>query len=63
MLDENRELVYKGPLKRSQGDNTDLQLFLFDHALLVVKAKSKHEQFKVHRKVNPFIPPPAILHV
>ena len=53
LLDENRELVYKGPLKRAQGDNTDLQLFLFDHALLVVKAKTKLEQFKVHRKPIP----------
>ncbi|KAF8311473.1 RhoGEF Rgf2 [Clavulina sp. PMI_390] len=53
LLDENRELVYKGPLKRAQGDNVDLQLFLFDHALLVVKSKTKHEQFKVHRKPIP----------
>ncbi|KAG8917238.1 RHO1 GDP-GTP exchange protein 2, partial [Tulasnella sp. 408] len=52
LRDENRELLYKGTLKRrgGQGDNGDLQVFLFDHALLMVKAKTKHEQFRVYKR-------------
>jgi hypothetical protein len=49
--------VYKGPLKRRGGtasENGDLQIFLFDHALLMVKSKvvNKHEQLKVFRRVS-----------
>ncbi|KAG8914297.1 RHO1 GDP-GTP exchange protein 2 [Tulasnella sp. 408] len=55
LRDENRELVYKGTLQRRgwQGDNGDLQVFLFDHALLMVKAKTKHEQFRVYKRPIP----------
>ncbi|KIO19426.1 hypothetical protein M407DRAFT_16121 [Tulasnella calospora MUT 4182] len=55
LRDENRELLYKGTLKRrgGQGDNGDLQVFLFDHALLMVKAKTKHEQFRVYKRPIP----------
>ncbi|KDQ19199.1 hypothetical protein BOTBODRAFT_171136 [Botryobasidium botryosum FD-172 SS1] len=56
LTDENRELVYKGMLKRrggNQNENGDLQIFLFDHALLMVKAKNKQEQYKVFRKPIP----------
>ena len=35
-----------------QGDAGDLQVYLFDHALLMVKQKSKHEQSKVYRRVS-----------
>lgn len=42
--------MYKGPLKK-QGDNAELQVFLFDHALLMVKQKNKLEQYKVYRPV------------
>ena len=57
MRDKNRELVYKGPLKCRGGpnaENADLLVFLFDHALLMVKPKwvNKHEQYKVYRKVS-----------
>ena len=55
LREEGRELVYKGNLKRrgGQGDSGDLQLFLFDHALLMVKTKdkNKHEMYKVYRRV------------
>ena len=49
--------MYKGPLKRRGGttnENGDLQIFLFDHALLMVKSKmvNKHEQLKVFRRVS-----------
>lgn len=58
LRDKNRELVYKGPLKcrgGPQGENADLLVFLFDHALLLVKPKwvNKHEQYKVYRKPIP----------
>jgi Pleckstrin homology domain len=56
LKEEGRELVYKGSLKKrggSQSDSGDLQVFLFDHALLMVKQKTKHEQHKVYRKVSP----------
>ncbi|THH00609.1 hypothetical protein EW026_g1971 [Hermanssonia centrifuga] len=54
--EEGRELVYKGPLKKrggSQGDSAELIVFLFDHALLMVKQKSKLEQYKVYRRPIP----------
>lgn len=58
MREEGRELVFKGNLKRrgGQGDTGDIQLFLFDHALLMVKQKekNKHEMHKVYRRVCPF---------
>lgn len=49
--------MYKGALNKrggggAQGDSGDLQLYLFDHALLMVKQKSKHEQYKVYRRVR-----------
>ncbi|KAG8904138.1 RHO1 GDP-GTP exchange protein 2, partial [Tulasnella sp. 403] len=56
LRDESRELLYKGPLKRrggNQSENGDLQVFLFDHALLMVKAKTKHEQFRVYKRPIP----------
>ncbi|KAF8603877.1 CNH-domain-containing protein [Ceratobasidium sp. AG-I] len=58
LTDERRQLVYKGPLKRRGGttnENGDLQIFLFDHALLMVKSKmvNKHEQLKVFRRPIP----------
>ncbi|KAG8950768.1 RHO1 GDP-GTP exchange protein 2 [Tulasnella sp. 424] len=55
LRDENRELLFKGTLQRrgGQGDNGNLQVFLFDHALLMVKAKTKHEQFRVYKRPIP----------
>lgn len=56
LLEEGRELVYKGALNKRGGggaqDAGDLQLYLFDHALVMVKQKSKHEQYKVYRRVR-----------
>ena len=55
MKEEGREMVYKGPLKRrggSQSDSGELLVFLLDHALLVVKQKNKADQFKVYRRVR-----------
>lgn len=56
LMEEGRELVYKGALNKRGGggaqDVGDLQLYLFDHALVMVKQKSKHEQYKVYRRVR-----------
>ncbi|KIK96714.1 hypothetical protein PAXRUDRAFT_825655 [Paxillus rubicundulus Ve08.2h10] len=56
LQDPSRELVYKGTLNKrggTQGDSGDLLVYLFDHALLMVKQKSKHEQYKVYRRPIP----------
>ncbi|GAA5861290.1 hypothetical protein JCM1840_005318 [Sporobolomyces johnsonii] len=56
LRDEERELIFKGPLKKrggTQSDSAELQVFLFDHAVLMVKQKSKNEQYKVYRKPIP----------
>ncbi|KDN52318.1 CNH-domain-containing protein [Tilletiaria anomala UBC 951] len=58
LRDEARELVFKGPLKRrggTQSESAELQVFLFDHALLMAKAKTvqKSELYKVYRKPIP----------
>lgn len=60
LREEGRELVYKGALNRKggggavggSGESGELMVFLFDHALLMVKQKSKGEQFKVYRRVS-----------
>ena len=60
LQDEGRELIYKGTLKKrggGQGDSAELLVFLFDHALLMVKQKNKAEQYKVYRRVS------LILHI
>jgi hypothetical protein len=51
---ENRKMIYKGSLNRrgGAGDKEDLQVFLFDHALLMVKQKTKADQYKVFRRVS-----------
>ncbi|GAA95551.1 uncharacterized protein L969DRAFT_92682 [Mixia osmundae IAM 14324] len=58
LREENREMIYKGPLKKrggTQSESAELQVFLFDHALLMVKQKiaNKNEQLKVYRKPIP----------
>jgi hypothetical protein len=48
-------MIYKGTLNKrggGQGDSGDLMVFLFDHALLMVKPKTKLEQYKVYRRVS-----------
>lgn len=58
LRDEKRDLIFKGPLRRkggTQSESAELQVFLFDHAILMVKAKSitKNEQYKVYRRPIP----------
>jgi len=55
LKEEGREMIYKGTLNKrggGQGDSGDLMVFLFDHALLMVKPKTKVEQYKVYRRVR-----------
>ena len=55
LLDENRELVYKGPLKKSPTDTSEISVFLFNHALLFTrqKASNKTEELRVYKKPIP----------
>ncbi|KAG8900412.1 RHO1 GDP-GTP exchange protein 2 [Tulasnella sp. 408] len=55
LRDENRELLHRGMLKQrgGEGDNGNLQVFLFDHALLIVKAKTKDERFPLYKRPIP----------
>ncbi|KAJ7722989.1 CNH-domain-containing protein [Mycena metata] len=52
LQEDGRELVYKGPLNKRDGE---LQVYLFDHALLFAKPlKTKtHDQFRVYRRPIP----------
>jgi hypothetical protein len=56
LADENRQLVLKGNLKKAPTDQTgDIQAYLFDHAVLLVRMKTvnKREELKVYRKPIP----------
>ncbi|KAG0141113.1 hypothetical protein CROQUDRAFT_52219 [Cronartium quercuum f. sp. fusiforme G11] len=58
LRDDGRELIYKGQLKKRGGggsDSAELQVYLFDHALLMVKQKhtNKTDHLKVYRKPIP----------
>ena len=58
-------MIYKGPLKKrggTQSESAELTVYLFDHAILMVKQKSKNEQSKVYRKVSPASPPHPTSH-
>ncbi|CAG8958638.1 hypothetical protein HYFRA_00009955 [Hymenoscyphus fraxineus] len=55
LTDEKRELIYKGTLKKSPTDPSDIQAYLFDHAMLLVRVKTvgKKEEVKVYRRPIP----------
>ena len=55
LTDETREIIYKGPLKKSPTDTSEIMCFLFDHALLLTKQKitNKKEELKVYRRPIP----------
>ncbi|RPB05238.1 CNH-domain-containing protein [Choiromyces venosus 120613-1] len=57
LTEEGRQLIFKGNLKKSasQEGGGDIQAFLFDHALLLVRIKSvnKREEYRVYRKPIP----------
>lgn len=56
LTDENRQLVFKGTLKKTPTEQTgDITCYLFDHAVLLVRAKvvNKREEQKVYKKPIP----------
>lgn len=55
LTEEGRQLLYKGPLKKSPSDPGDIQAYLFDHAMLLVRVKTvgKKEEMKVYRRPIP----------
>ncbi|KAI6250676.1 Rho1 guanine nucleotide exchange factor 1 [Erysiphe necator] len=55
LTDPGRELIYKGTLKKTPTDPSDIQAYLFDHAMLLVRVKivGKKEEFKVYRRPIP----------
>ena len=60
LTEEGRQLLFKGALARraaATGSNAEsdlLQLFLFDHLLVIVKTKivNKRETYRIYRKVS-----------
>jgi hypothetical protein len=56
LTDESRQLIFKSTLKKAPNDQVaDIQAYLFDHAVLLVRAKTvnKREQLKVYRRPIP----------
>jgi len=55
LTDDGRELIYKGTLKKTPTDPSDIQAYLFDHAMLLVRCKmiGKKEEVKVYRRPIP----------
>lgn len=55
LLEENRELVFKGPLKKGPTDSSEVFVYLFNHALLFVRQKvvNKRDELKVHKRPIP----------
>ncbi|KAG9234100.1 CNH domain-containing protein [Amylocarpus encephaloides] len=55
LTDEKRELIHKGTLKKAPNDPSDIQGYLFDHAMLLVRVKTvgKKEEVKVYRRPIP----------
>ena len=55
LTDDGRELIFKGALKKTPTDPSDIQAYLFDHAMLLVRIKmvGKKEEVKVYRRPIP----------
>ena len=55
LTEETRQLIFKGPLKKGPTDAGDIQAYLFDHAVLLVRIKmvNKREEYKVYKKPIP----------
>ena len=55
LLEEGRQLVYKGPLKKSPTDSSEVHVYLFNHALLFVRQKTnnRQEELRVYKKPIP----------
>lgn len=55
LTEESRQLLFKGPLKKGPTDTGEVFVYLFDHAVLLVRQKTinKREELKVYRKPIP----------
>ena len=56
LTDPHRQLIFKSNVKKAATDaNNDIQVYLFDHAVLIVRVKmvNKKEELKVYRKPIP----------
>ena len=55
LLEEGRQLVYKGPLKKSPTDTSEVHVYLFNHAILFVRQKTnnRQEELRVYKKPIP----------
>ena len=55
LLEEGRQLVYKGPLKKSPTDTSEVLVYLFNHAILFVRPKTnnRQEELRVYKKPIP----------
>lgn len=55
LMEENRELIYKGALKKGPTDSSEIEVYLFNHALLLVRRKNvnKREELKVYKRPIP----------
>ena len=61
LTEESRQLLFKGPLRKSPTDSSEVMVFLFDHSVLFVKPKvsnkrdeyNRKEELRVYRKPIP----------
>jgi hypothetical protein len=55
LLEEGRQLVYKGPLKKTPTDSSEVHVYLFNHAILFVRQKTnnRQEELRVYKKPIP----------
>lgn len=55
LTEEGRQLLFKGALKKGPTDASEVHVYLFDHAVLLVRVKTinKREELKVYRKPIP----------
>ena len=55
LTDESRQLIWKAALKKTPTENADIQVFVFDHSVLLVRTRmvNKREVLKVYRRPIP----------
>src|SRR5262249_6522880 len=55
LTEENRQILSKMNFKKNPTDSADVQVYLFDHAILLIRVKtvSKREELRVYRKPIP----------
>jgi hypothetical protein len=55
LTEEGREIIFKGSLKKSPTDNSEIMVYLFDHAVLLAKQKvhNKREDLRVYKRPIP----------